>query len=162
MTDDIESDLAAHVERAVASVAVRPAHRRRMREELLAHLLAVYDEEFARTGDEQVSALAAKQRFGCPESLRGEFEASVPRIERVFVLFLQRKANVMWRWLLLIGLVAFYVGLGVVLPAIARLRTEPSPIVLSSVLLVLGSVLALAGVGAFGWGIVAFRRRKLS
>ena len=48
----------------------------------------------------------------------------------------------MWRWLLPVGLVAFYVGLGFVLPAIAKLRTEPGPVVLSSALLVLGTILA--------------------
>jgi hypothetical protein len=162
MTDTVEIDLRTHVERTLASVAVRPSHRRRIQEEMLAHLLAVYDEEFARTGDENASARTAKGRFGCPEVLGSELEASVPLVERLFFLFLLRKANIMWRWLLLLGLVAVAVGLGFVMPAVAQLRQQPGPIAVSGALLVLGTVLALAGVGSFACGIVGYRRRKLS
>ena len=45
MTESILDDLAAHVERTVIAVAASRARQRQMRDELLAHLLGLYDEE---------------------------------------------------------------------------------------------------------------------
>jgi hypothetical protein len=62
------------VERAVAPVHadVRDA----MREELLGHVLTVYDEELARTGDEAAALKSTCDRFGYPASLSRELQES--------------------------------------------------------------------------------------
>ena len=66
-----------------------------MREELLAHLTHLYEQELAAHADDPVAALAAaRERFGDPASLRTELQATVPRIERV--LFVEIAST---RWL---------------------------------------------------------------
>jgi len=54
-----------------------------MREELYAHIVAIYDEELERTGDEDMALDEACRRFGEPGSLTPELQGSVLRIERV-------------------------------------------------------------------------------
>jgi hypothetical protein len=70
------------VERAVRPVRAFACRKLRMREELLAHLTAVLDEERSRRGDERAALAAALQRFGDPAGLTRELEASVPALER--------------------------------------------------------------------------------
>ena len=52
------------VERAVRPVQAGPKKLTRMREELLAHLMAIYEEELARLGDESAARAEAIWRFG--------------------------------------------------------------------------------------------------
>ncbi|MBX3411543.1 MAG: hypothetical protein KF708_02405 [Pirellulales bacterium] len=89
--------LKVHVERIVRPV--RACHRRKdaWREELLAHLTRIYDEERARTGDAESSAAAAIARFGEAPALTAELQAGVSWIERwsltplpTFALFRRR------------------------------------------------------------------------
>jgi hypothetical protein len=54
-----------------------------MRQELLVHLTAVYDEERGRLGDDHLAAYQALRRFGDPAELTRELQAAVPRLERV-------------------------------------------------------------------------------
>ena len=54
------------VERAVRPVLAGPARKLRMREELLAHLTGIYEEELARAGDEAAARAEAVRRFGDP------------------------------------------------------------------------------------------------
>jgi hypothetical protein len=72
----------AHVERAVRAVNASPARKRRMRQELLAHLTGLVEEEKARGGDERQALARALQRFGDPAGLSRDLQASVPRLER--------------------------------------------------------------------------------
>jgi hypothetical protein len=53
-----------------------------MRQELLAHLTGLVEEEKARGGDEQEALARALQRFGDPAGLSQDLQASVPRHER--------------------------------------------------------------------------------
>ena len=53
-----------------------------MREELLAHLTAIFDEEAQRLGDERAALERAKQRFGDPGELTGQLQQAVPRWDR--------------------------------------------------------------------------------
>lgn len=71
------------VERAVRPVRTTTAHKRKMREELLAHLTAVYDEEFARSKDPATALQEAQKRFGEPPQLARELDAAVPVSERI-------------------------------------------------------------------------------
>jgi hypothetical protein len=66
------------VERAVRPVRSSGRRKDRMREELLAHLTASYEEEFARLGDENAARAEAIRRFGEPAALTAELQASVP------------------------------------------------------------------------------------
>ena len=75
-------ELMVHVERAVRAVHASPARKRRMRQELLAHLTGLVEEEKARGGDEQEALARALQRFGDPADLSRDLQASVPRLER--------------------------------------------------------------------------------
>ena len=76
------NELMVHVERAVRAVHASPARKRRMRQELLAHLTGLVEEEKARGGDEQEALARALQRFGDPAGLSRDLQASVPRPER--------------------------------------------------------------------------------
>jgi ATP-dependent Clp protease ATP-binding subunit ClpC len=71
------------VGRAVNPVVAGTRHKRKMREEMLAHLGAIYDEEFERVRDPNAALDAAAQRFGDPIELARELAASVPFGERI-------------------------------------------------------------------------------
>jgi Clp amino terminal domain, pathogenicity island component len=71
------------VERSVRPVRAGAPRKRKMREELLAHLAAIYDEELARRGEPRAAFEAAEQRFGEPVELAREFEAALPFHERI-------------------------------------------------------------------------------
>jgi hypothetical protein len=71
------------VERAVRPVRANIARKRCMREELLAHLSAIFDEELARAGDPTAAVNAAAERFGDSSELTAELQASVPRREQL-------------------------------------------------------------------------------
>jgi hypothetical protein len=75
-------ELMVHVERAVRAVHASPSRKRRMRQELLAHLTGLVEEEKARGGDEQEALARALQRFGAPADLSRDLQASVPGLER--------------------------------------------------------------------------------
>ncbi len=71
------------VERAVRPVRATTAHKRKMREELLAHLTAIYDDEFARSRNSTAGLHEAQKRFGEPAELARELDAVVPLNERI-------------------------------------------------------------------------------
>ena len=74
--------LRVQVERVVRPLRASPLRKDRMREELLAHLTRLHEEELARTGDPQLATTDAIGRFGDAGSLTCELQASVPRLER--------------------------------------------------------------------------------
>jgi hypothetical protein len=52
-----------------------------MREELLAHLVSVFEEEVEKLGNEQAALIQAKQRFGDARELSGQIQGTIPRRE---------------------------------------------------------------------------------
>ena len=164
MNDAILNDLTAHVSRALRSLPACRSRRRQMQEELLAHLLDLYDEELERLRDERAAAERARQRFGQPDDLGSELAAAVPWPERL-ILLLCGKGGIMWRWLWIVGVVAVLVGLGFVFPAVAQLR-RPEPLTPDDrfgigVLLPFGVVVTLLGVELFGYSLFrVFRARR--
>jgi ATP-dependent Clp protease ATP-binding subunit ClpC len=70
------------VERIVRPVRANTARKRKMRDELLAHLTAIYDEELDRLHDPTAAQIAAVERFGEPAELTRELEAALPRSAR--------------------------------------------------------------------------------
>ena len=55
MNDSTLTELKVVVERAVRPLQASLAQKRRMREELLGHLLSTFEEEAAKVGDEQAA-----------------------------------------------------------------------------------------------------------
>jgi hypothetical protein len=70
------------VERVVRPLQANMARKRRMRDEVLAHLSAIFDEELARLGDPLSAVEAASERFGDHEEIAAELQMTVPRRER--------------------------------------------------------------------------------
>jgi ATP-dependent Clp protease ATP-binding subunit ClpC len=71
------------VERAVRPVRASVGRKRKMREELLAHLTAIYDEELERLKNPAAAADEAAKRFGEPLELAHEIELALPLHERL-------------------------------------------------------------------------------
>lgn len=113
MSDAVPTDLVAYIERAIGAIPASVSRKRRMREEHLAHLLDIYDEELERLHDERTAAARAKQRFGLPDDLRIGLTAAVPWVERLFLL-LFGKGNLMvrWLWMYFVGVLAVFIGFG--------------------------------------------------
>jgi len=87
MNDAALKELKIVVEQAVRPIRATLARKRRMREELLAHLVSIFEEEAERVGDEQTALDQAKRRFGNPRELTGQLQESVSPWGRVrFVL----------------------------------------------------------------------------
>jgi ATP-dependent Clp protease ATP-binding subunit ClpC len=93
MNDVTEKELKIVVERTVRPVRATMARKRKMREELLAHLVSIFEEERKRAGDEQAALDQTKRRFGDPEELTGQFQEAVPRWDR-----LARLGDAAQRW----------------------------------------------------------------
>jgi hypothetical protein len=77
------TELTQHLDRVVQPVRAGRSRKRRMRQELLGHLTAAYEEERARLGDDRLALNQALARFGDPAELTRELQASVPWWERV-------------------------------------------------------------------------------
>ena len=82
MNDVILQELKRVVEQAVRPVRATMSRKRQMREELLAHLMAVFEEEAERLGNEQAALEQAKRRFGDPGELTTQLQQAVPRWDR--------------------------------------------------------------------------------
>src|SRR5688572_6612171 len=70
------------VESAVRPVRVGTKCKRKMREELLAHLSHIFEEELSRLGDPQTALAEAARRFGDPAQLAAELQRALPASER--------------------------------------------------------------------------------
>lgn len=81
------TQLKAVVEQAVRPVRATMACKGRMREELLAHLASVFEDEFARTGNENTAFDEAARRFGDPRALASQLQQSVPLWNRCRSIF---------------------------------------------------------------------------
>jgi hypothetical protein len=83
MNDSTLRQLKVIAERAVRPVRASVSRKRRMREELLAHLVTVFEEEDRQLGDEQAAIARAAERFGDPAELAGQLQQAVPRLGRL-------------------------------------------------------------------------------
>ncbi|HBO43606.1 MAG TPA: hypothetical protein DD670_06690 [Planctomycetaceae bacterium] len=110
MDDMILQKLKIVVERSVRPVRATMARKRRMREELLAHLVAIVEEEVGRLGDERAALEQAKLRFGDPRELIGQTQETVPwwtRIEWFFEKWPFEPGRPAWRLARDVGLLVF-------------------------------------------------------
>ncbi len=78
MDDIILRDLKRVVEQAVRPVRAAMTRKRRMREELLAHLAATFEKEVELLGNERAALDRAAQRFGNPQELTAQLQDTVP------------------------------------------------------------------------------------
>jgi hypothetical protein len=83
MSESTLRQLQVLIERAVRPVRASAFSKRRIREELLAHVTAVFEEELARVGGEQAAIDRTAERFGDPADLTGQLQASVPAFDSV-------------------------------------------------------------------------------
>jgi hypothetical protein len=77
MNESTRTQLKIIVEQAVRPVRASTSRRRTMREELLAHVTAVFEEE-AKLGDESAALERTAQRFGPPAELTHQLQAALP------------------------------------------------------------------------------------
>jgi ATP-dependent Clp protease ATP-binding subunit ClpA len=75
------------VERIVRPMHASTPRKRKIREELLAHLETIYEQEMARNSDPIAALRAAGQRLGNPSDLTREFEGDLPFNERISYRF---------------------------------------------------------------------------
>ena len=75
------------VERAVRPVRASRRPKRKMREELLAHVVGVFEEEVARLGDERSALEQTALRFGNPAEVTSQLQESVPAGDRIARFF---------------------------------------------------------------------------
>jgi ATP-dependent Clp protease ATP-binding subunit ClpC len=78
MNESTLTQLKTLVERAVRPIRAGTTRKRKMREELLAHVSAVFDEEAKLGGDEAAALVRTSQRFGNPAELTRQLQATVP------------------------------------------------------------------------------------
>src|SRR5262245_41941943 len=82
MNESTLTQLKVIVERAVRPVRASAARKRKMREELLAHVVGVFEDE-SEFGDQQAALARTQERFGQAAELTGQLQASVPPNDRV-------------------------------------------------------------------------------
>jgi hypothetical protein len=83
MTESMLTPLKIIVERAVRPVRVSTARKGKMREELLAHVVGVFEEERARLGDDRAALERAALRFGNPAEVTLQLQETVPARDAV-------------------------------------------------------------------------------
>ena len=71
------------VERAVRTVRASTSRKWKMREELLAHVVGVFEEEAAKPGDHQTALERTARRFGNPAEVTGQLQGSIPASDRI-------------------------------------------------------------------------------
>lgn len=83
MTESNLIQLKIIVERAVRPVRASTSRKRKMREELLAHVGGVFDEELARLGDDQAALEQTARRFGNPGDVTSQLQEAVPAGDQI-------------------------------------------------------------------------------
>jgi hypothetical protein len=91
MNDTILNELKIVVERAVRPVRAYLPRKRQMREELLAHLTAIFEEETKKLGDDRSALDQAKRRFGDPSELTAQLQDTFTRLH--YFHFFKEKMN---------------------------------------------------------------------
>jgi hypothetical protein len=79
----MNEELERHVENTVGELRAFAWRKRRIREELLAHLLAIHDEEIARGAASDAATATAIARWGNTRELASALQRSVPTLERI-------------------------------------------------------------------------------
>jgi hypothetical protein len=142
-----EHQLEQIVRRVIRPIVATRARKRLIEEELLAHVIAVYEQEFNKFGEVQAALDQTRRRFGVPEEVRSQLQSSIPTLE-CWLLALERNL-LMSRWLWLIAIFALAVGPAILLPAMAKFRMDGS---LTFLPLAVGALMTLGGVCGICYG----------
>jgi hypothetical protein len=78
MNESTLTQLKIIVERTVRTVRASASRKRKMREELLAHVSGVFEAEAARFSDDRAALERTALRFGNPAEVTGQLQESVP------------------------------------------------------------------------------------
>lgn len=82
MNDTTLTQMKIMVERVVRPVQACIDRKRKMREELLAHVTAVFEEEESQLGDAGAAVARTRERFGPAAELTAQLQATIPRRDR--------------------------------------------------------------------------------
>jgi hypothetical protein len=160
MSENAYDALGEYLDQLLEPLPMRAGKRRELHEELLGHLLGIFDQELAKCRDEQTALRQTLVRFGAANPLRSELDNCVPYRERFLSWLIQRKEKIMWRLFLVLGVLAVLIGMGFVMPAVQQMLYV-EVMMLSVGLLALGLVICAAGVWSFVYGVHRFRVRNL-
>jgi len=83
MTEATQTQLKILVERVVRPVAASQQYRKTCREALLAEVTAMFDEEFAHQGNEELALAQTTQRWGSAELRTQRLQAEVSQVDAV-------------------------------------------------------------------------------
>jgi hypothetical protein len=150
-------ELLEYVRKTVDEIAASPRRRRRMQEELTAHLLDALEEEKHRGPDALGRAV---RRLGDVSDVRDELQASVPLVERFLFQMIYHKENIMSRWIWIVAVAALFVGPALILPALAKHRDQAAEWAAVAVPLTIGALITLAAISAIFYATVAHFRRQ--
>ena len=139
------------VERAVRPVRASTARKRKMREELLAHVVGVFEEEAARLGDERAALERTALRFGNPAEVTRQLQESVPARDAVRRYWEGRPGEPAWRTAIRVawvsGTIALVVAVCVLAPCtVGSVGAWPREALIQSVCAVLTIPAWLSGV----------------
>lgn len=107
MTESNLVQLKIIVERAVRPVRASTSRKRKMREELLAHVSGVFEEESAKLGGDHAALERTALRFGSPTEVTSQLQESVPTSDAIS-RFLEGPPGESMYW----GILRFILGLG--------------------------------------------------
>ena len=97
MNDSTLTRLKIIVERAVRPVRASSSRKGKMREELLAHVVGVFEEEWSKLGDERAAVERTALRFGNPAEVTRQLQESVPARDAVRRYWEGRPGEPAWR-----------------------------------------------------------------
>jgi predicted membrane protein len=97
MNESTLTQLKVIVERAVRPVRASAGRKQKMREELLAHVIGVFEEEAAKLGDEQAAVERTALRFGNPAEVTSQLQEAVPARDAVRRYWEGRPGEPVWR-----------------------------------------------------------------
>jgi hypothetical protein len=97
MNESTLTQLKIIVERAVRPVRASTSCKRKMREELLAHVVGVFEEESVKLGDDRAALERTALRFGNPAEVTSQLQESVPARDAVRRYWEGRPGEPAWR-----------------------------------------------------------------
>jgi hypothetical protein len=137
MNETTVTQLKIIVERAVRPVRASTGCKRKMREELLAHVVGVFEEESAKLGDERAAVERTALRFGNPAEVTSQLQESVSARDAVRRYWEGRPGEPAWRTAVRLawvsGIFALVVAVFVLAPCTVGSvgRWSPEAIILS-------------------------------
>lgn len=106
-----EIELRRIVERIVRPVEAAEFRKLRMREELLAHVHSIFQQQREMNVDEQTAIAVAERRLGNPTELTDSLQATIPRYDRLWMFFQGKTQPTVWvaglRFALIVNLAYF-------------------------------------------------------